>query len=117
MGNVDGVDGPDYAGKDGNQDPLNLLPTRYVADNWYPDDNSQMLADFAMYNYVNDLQPGVDNQVGHAGDDIAFWQHLNMFTVGLGLFGAWLAMFADLVVRGGFFLHRFAGGRWQEIKV
>lgn len=35
----------------------------------------------------------------------------------LGLFGAWLAMFADLVVRGGFLLLRFAGGRWREIRV
>jgi putative MATE family efflux protein len=31
----------------------------------------------------------------------------------LGLLGAWLAMFADLMVRGGFFLYRFASGRWQ----
>jgi Na+-driven multidrug efflux pump len=37
--------------------------------------------------------------------------------VGLGLLGAWLAMFADLLVRGGFFMARFAGGRWQRIKV
>jgi Na+-driven multidrug efflux pump len=37
--------------------------------------------------------------------------------VGLGLTGAWLAMVADLLVRGGFFLARFAGGRWQEVKV
>jgi putative MATE family efflux protein len=36
---------------------------------------------------------------------------------GMGLFGAWLAMFADLVVRGGFFLYRFASGRWQLIHV
>jgi Na+-driven multidrug efflux pump len=36
---------------------------------------------------------------------------------GLGLFGAWLAMFADLLVRGLFFLARFAGGRWQKVKV
>lgn len=35
----------------------------------------------------------------------------------LGLFGAWLAMFADIVVRGGFFLYRFAGGRWKRIRV
>jgi putative MATE family efflux protein len=35
----------------------------------------------------------------------------------LGLFGAWLAMFADLFVRGGFFLYRFAGGRWKQMKV
>jgi putative MATE family efflux protein len=37
--------------------------------------------------------------------------------VGLGLFGAWLAMFADLLVRGSFFLYRFAGGRWQSVEV
>jgi Na+-driven multidrug efflux pump len=35
----------------------------------------------------------------------------------LGLFGAWLAMFADLLVRGGFFLARFHGGRWQRTEV
>ena len=35
----------------------------------------------------------------------------------LGLFGAWLAMGADLLVRGGFFVARFAGGRWQTIRV
>jgi len=35
----------------------------------------------------------------------------------LGLFGAWLAMFADLLVRGGFFLYRFAHGTWQKQKV
>ncbi len=35
----------------------------------------------------------------------------------LGLFGAWLAMFADILVRGAFFLYRFAGGRWQTIRV
>jgi putative MATE family efflux protein len=35
----------------------------------------------------------------------------------LGLFGAWLAMFADLLARGIFFLLRFAGGRWRNIKV
>jgi Na+-driven multidrug efflux pump len=36
---------------------------------------------------------------------------------GLGLFGAWLAMFADLQVRGAFFLARFASGRWQALRV
>ncbi len=37
--------------------------------------------------------------------------------VGWGLFGAWLAMFADLYVRGGFFLARFASGRWKSARV
>jgi Na+-driven multidrug efflux pump len=36
---------------------------------------------------------------------------------GLGLWGAWLAMFIDLWVRGLFFLGRFAGGRWQRLRV
>jgi Na+-driven multidrug efflux pump len=36
---------------------------------------------------------------------------------GLGLFGAWLAMFADLQVRGSFFLARFASGRWRSVRV
>jgi putative MATE family efflux protein len=35
----------------------------------------------------------------------------------LGLFGAWLAMAADLFVRGGFFWWRFAGGRWKQAVV
>jgi Na+-driven multidrug efflux pump len=36
---------------------------------------------------------------------------------GLGLWGAWLAMFIDLHVRGLFFLGRFAGARWQRLRV
>jgi putative MATE family efflux protein len=36
---------------------------------------------------------------------------------GLGLLGAWLAMSADLQVRGLFLLCRFAGGRWRGIRV
>jgi Na+-driven multidrug efflux pump len=50
-------------------------------------------------------------------------QYLDLGTLGvwpggnLGLFGAWLAMFADLMVRGGFFLYRFTSGRWQTIRV
>jgi putative MATE family efflux protein len=35
----------------------------------------------------------------------------------LGLFGAWLAMFADLMLRGMLFLWRFASGAWMKIKV
>jgi putative MATE family efflux protein len=35
----------------------------------------------------------------------------------LGLFGAWLAMFADVQVRGVFFVLRFASGRWRGIRV
>jgi Na+-driven multidrug efflux pump len=38
-------------------------------------------------------------------------------SVGLGLLGAWLAMAADLFVRGAFFWWRFAGGRWKQAVV
>jgi putative MATE family efflux protein len=37
--------------------------------------------------------------------------------LGWGLFGAWLAMFADLQVRGLCVLVRFARGRWKTIQV
>jgi putative MATE family efflux protein len=37
--------------------------------------------------------------------------------LGLGLLGAWWAMFADIVVRGLFFWWRFAHGSWQRQKV
>lgn len=36
---------------------------------------------------------------------------------GLGLYGAWLAMCADLVVRGAFFFYRFASGKWKLARV
>jgi putative MATE family efflux protein len=37
--------------------------------------------------------------------------------LGLGLLGAWYAMFADIVVRGAFFWWRFARGAWKGQKV
>jgi putative MATE family efflux protein len=35
----------------------------------------------------------------------------------LGLFGAWCAMFADLIIRGIFFFGRYVRGAWQKQKV
>ena len=35
----------------------------------------------------------------------------------MGLFGAWVAMCADIWVRGLFFALRFAGGKWKTIEV
>jgi putative MATE family efflux protein len=37
--------------------------------------------------------------------------------LGMGLYGAWLAMFFDLLTRGALFLARFAGGSWKRTKV
>jgi putative MATE family efflux protein len=36
---------------------------------------------------------------------------------GSRLFGAWMAMVADLFVRGGLFLYRYSSGRWQKVRV
>lgn len=37
--------------------------------------------------------------------------------LGMGLYGAWLAMFADLFIRGLLFLARFATGGWKRVRV
>ena len=47
--------------------------------------------------------------------DFGAWGSLQ--GLGLGLYGAWLAMAADIVVRGGFFLFRFVQGHWRHAKV
>ena len=46
---------------------------------------------------------------------LAYW--LTDPSMGYGLFGAWLAMFADIWVRGVLFVIRFAGGKWKTIRV
>ena len=46
---------------------------------------------------------------------LAYW--LTRPELALGLYGAWLAMVADLLVRGTLMLLRFAGGRWQAVRV
>ena len=35
----------------------------------------------------------------------------------LGLIGAWIAMFVDLLVRGVLFFARFLSGRWKTVRV
>jgi putative MATE family efflux protein len=36
---------------------------------------------------------------------------------GSRLFGAWMAMVADLILRGSLFLYRYSSGRWQGVRV
>ena len=57
--------------------------------------------------------PGLDNSL------YTCWApYLGYFSgLGKGLYGCWLAMIADLILRGGFFLARFAHGGWQKQKV
>jgi Na+-driven multidrug efflux pump len=46
---------------------------------------------------------------------LAYW--LTSPAVGLGLLGAWWAMFADLYLRAGLLVARFASGKWKTIRV
>ncbi len=46
---------------------------------------------------------------------LAYW--LTTPEVGLGLLGAWWAMFADLYLRAALLLARFASGKWKTIRV
>jgi putative MATE family efflux protein len=55
--------------------------------------------------------------VGFFGVRIPLAVLLTRPALGLGLLGAWLAMFADLHVRGLLVLGRFVGGRWQQFRV
>ena len=56
---------------------------------------------------------------------LAYWLALESFYLGsfkfegwnMGLYGCWLAMSADLVIRGVFFMARFIHGAWQRQKV
>jgi Na+-driven multidrug efflux pump len=54
---------------------------------------------------------------GFLGVRIPLAYLLTSKSLSLGLLGAWVAMFADILVRGGFFLFRFASGRWQRVRV
>jgi len=93
-GDIDSNNGPTYgvAGPQTPVDPLNPLgysPNQYVAEAPYKDGQPNMLADYAMAQYVVDLQPNLENKVPQSTmtGDLAYWQHLNMMTVGLGVTG------------------------------
>jgi type IV pilus assembly protein PilY1 len=45
------------------------------------------LADVAMYYWKSDLRADLDNIVPTNSKDLAFWQHMTTFTIGLGLVG------------------------------
>jgi putative MATE family efflux protein len=61
--------------------------------------------------------PVIFTWVGFLGVRIPLAYWLTSPSVGLGLIGAWWAMFADLYVRAALLLFRFAGGRWKTIRV
>jgi type IV pilus assembly protein PilY1 len=90
-GNIDGNDGPSYgtAGVVSPGNELGLSPNHYTHGTPYSDSSSNMLADYGMAHYVADLQPNMANKVrtNPSTGDIAYWQHLTMMTVGLGVQG------------------------------
>ncbi|MBD3814544.1 MAG: hypothetical protein IE917_20510, partial [Betaproteobacteria bacterium] len=59
----------------------------YVAAAPYSDSYGGTLADNAMKFWKKDIQPGLPNDVPTNSQDPAFWQHMVMFGVGLGVNG------------------------------
>lgn len=53
----------------------------------YSDNVEDTLADVAMYYWNRDLRPDLGNYVPTSTEDIAFWQHMVNFMVGLGVVG------------------------------
>jgi len=90
-GNVDNADGVNYVGKDiyGNEmNPYKYTPTQYTAVLPYKDSYSNTLADIASYYFKRDLDvKNAPNKVAPITGDIAYWQHLTQFMVGLGVKG------------------------------
>lgn len=102
-GGADGVAGRKNSVAADN--PLGAAITNYQPVAPFSDKQDSMLADVASYYYVNDLQPKIENKVppqlvdssdpkgpaypagGKWQSDIAYWQHLQQFTVGLGVKG------------------------------
>jgi type IV pilus assembly protein PilY1 len=85
-GDVDVSSGPNYNASN----PNNYSPTQYVPDHPFtdaPNTYSNTLADVAMQYYKNDLRTDIDNKVVPISGDIAYWQHLTQFMVGLGVSG------------------------------
>ncbi|MFZ2990402.1 MAG: hypothetical protein WA086_20585, partial [Ideonella sp.] len=73
------------------QNPGNFSPTGYKAVRPFIDDpaakSSNSLTDVAMKWYYKDLDSTVDNKVTPTSNDIAYWQHLTQFTIGIGVKG------------------------------
>lgn len=78
--NVDGANGPTITGPDG-------ASYTYGAVSPFTDDQSNTLADVAMYYWKRDLRGDLENRVPVSIIDPAFWQHMVTFGIGLGVEG------------------------------
>ncbi len=78
--NVDGTIGPRHTSWEGEQ-------YQYTPATPFADDRDETLADVAMYYWVNDLRPDLENKVATTKRNPAFWQHMTTFGIGLGVEG------------------------------
>lgn len=78
--NVDGTAGPTITGPDGRS--YTYRPAPPFRDTW-----GGTLADQAMLNWHTDLRPDLINNVPSSPANPAFWQHLSMFAISIGMRG------------------------------
>lgn len=78
VGNQDDTNGNTITDPNGNT-------FQYTPQPPYADTYSDTLADVAMNYWKNDIQTGMSNDVPVNSSDAAFWQHMDTFTVGLGV--------------------------------
>lgn len=93
---------------------------------------TQILTVFAVFNAViwpvsftlpNALRASGDARFTMATSMISMWvfrigfSYVLCLLLGLGVQGAWFAMYIDWIVRSIVFLIRFAGGKWKQMKV
>lgn len=78
--NVDGVAGSAITGPGGES-------YTYSATSPFSDSYSDTLADVAMYYWKRDLRTDVENRVPTTTINPAFWQHMSLFGIGLGVEG------------------------------
>ena len=94
VGNADGSDGETIAGFIGEDSTT----YKYEASDPFQDTHENTLADVAMYYWKKDLRTGLKNNVPTTDENPAFWQHMVLFGVGLGVEGnvnpedAWAAI-------------------------
>lgn len=79
--NTDGASGPTITGPAG-------ATFTYSAVSPFSDSRSDTLADVAMFYWKNDLRSDLTNVVPTNSLDVAFWQHMTTFGVGLGVTGS-----------------------------
>ncbi|MCA1805457.1 MAG: hypothetical protein LC646_09020, partial [Xanthomonadaceae bacterium] len=78
--NVDNSTGPSITAPDGTT-------YQYTAADPYRDGRGNTLADVAMYYWNRDLRTDLANEVPISTQNVAFWQHMVTFGVGLGVTG------------------------------